>query len=80
MQANIGNIILTDTTDGSDTHIIPIGDAQVTIVGSTVTINPTGILDLTTDYDLVIGADVIRDTTGNAFAGITTGNLNFTTF
>ncbi|MCB1550455.1 MAG: inverse autotransporter beta domain-containing protein [Alphaproteobacteria bacterium] len=79
VQANIGNIILTDTTDGSDTHIIPIGDAQVTIVGSTVTINPTGILDLTTDYDLVIGADVIRDTTGNAFAGITTGNLNFTT-
>lgn len=77
--ANIGNITLTDTTDGSDTRIIPIGDAQVTIVGSTVTINPTGVLDLSNDYDLVIGADVIRDTAGNAFAGIASPDLTFTT-
>ncbi len=79
VQANIGNITLTDTTDGSSTTVIPIGDAQVVIAGSMVTINPTGILDLTTDYDFVIGADVIRDIAGNAFAGIASGALNFTT-
>lgn len=79
VKANIGNITLTDVTDGSDNHIIPIGDAQVTIVGNTVTIDPTGALDLSTDYDLVIGAGVIQDTAGNDFAGIASGELNFTT-
>lgn len=80
VQANVGNIILTDTTDGSDTRIIPITDAgQVTIAGSTITINPTGALDLSNDYDLTIAPNVIQDTDGNPFAGITSPNLNFTT-
>lgn len=79
IQAGIGNIVLTDTTDGSDTRIVPIGDAQINIVGSTLTFNPTGILDLSTDYDLTIASGVIEDTSGNAFAGIISGQLNFTT-
>ncbi len=80
VQANVGNIILTDTTDGSDNHVIPITDgAQVTIAGAVVTIDPTGALDLSNDYELTIGNNVIQDTDGNAFAGITSGALNFTT-
>ena len=79
VQAGLGNITITDTSDGSDTRIIPIGDAQVSIVGSTVTIDPTGNLDLANDYDLTIPSGVIEDTSGNAFAGIASGELNFTT-
>lgn len=79
VQAGIGNITITDTTDGSSTLLIPIGDAQVSIVGSSVTIDPVGILDLSTDYDLTIPAGVIEDAFGNGFAGIGTGDLNFTT-
>ena len=36
VQANVGNIILTDTTDGSDTRVIPITDPQVTVAGATI--------------------------------------------
>ena len=79
IQAGIGNITLTDTTDGSDTRIIPIGDAQISIVGSTLTFNPTVNLELITDYDLTFGAGVIEDTAGNDFVGISSGQLNFTT-
>ncbi len=79
VQAGVGNITITDTTNGSSTTIIPIGDVQISIVGSIVTINPTGVLDLSTDYDLTIPSGVIEDTSGNDFVGITTTNLNFTT-
>ncbi len=79
VQTGLGNITLTDTTDGSSTTVIPIGDAQVTIAGMNVTINPTGVLDLSTDYDLTIPSGVIEDTSGNDFAGIASGELNFTT-
>lgn len=79
IQAGTGNIILTDTTDGSDNRVIPIGDAQISIVGSTLTFNPTVNLELVTDYDLTIGSGVIEDLAGNDFAGIATTELNFTT-
>lgn len=79
VQANVGNILLTDTTDGTDSRFIPITSAQVSITGSTVTINPTGVLDLSTDYNLVIGNNILQDSAGNAFAGVASGQLNFTT-
>ncbi len=79
IQAGLGNIFITDTTDGTDNRIIPIGDAQISIVGSTLTLNPTTNLELSTDYDVTIASGVIEDVNSNDFAGITSGNLNFTT-
>jgi methionine-rich copper-binding protein CopC len=79
IQANIGNITLTDTTDGTSTQLIPIGDAQITISGNILTLNPTALLDEGDSYELIIPSGVIEDTNGNAFAGIGSGVLNFTT-
>ncbi|MCB1532893.1 MAG: Ig-like domain-containing protein [Alphaproteobacteria bacterium] len=79
VQAGVGNIAITDLTDGSSSVLIPIGDAQVTIAGSTVTIDLTGTLDLITDYEVIMLAGVIEDTSGNDFAGLSSGDLNFTT-
>ena len=79
VQVGSGNIVITDTTDGSDNRTIAIGDAQISIVGSTITINPSTNLELSTDYDITIASGVIEDTNGNAFAGIASGELNFTT-
>ncbi len=58
---------------------IPIGDAQISIVGSTITINPTIDLEIGTVYDVTMAASVIEDLAGNDFAGIASGNLDFTT-
>lgn len=74
-----GNIILTDTTDGSDNRTIPIGDAQVSIVGSTVTIDPTPILEQGQTYEVTIDNGVLRDGNNNDFAGIGAGDYSFST-
>jgi len=79
IQANIGNLTLRDITDGSDTQIISISDARITVAGTTVTLNPSTALELATDYELIIPAGLIQDTSGNAFGGLASGELNFST-
>jgi methionine-rich copper-binding protein CopC len=79
IQAGTGNIIITDTSDGSDNRTIAIADAQVNIAGVVLTLDPSTNLELATNYDITIAAGVIEDSNGNDFYGITTGNLNFTT-
>ncbi len=79
IQANTGTITLTDISDGTDNRNIPVTDPQVAISGSTLTLNPSTNLELGTDYDLTIANNVIQDTAGNPFAGITSGTFNFTT-
>jgi Ca2+-binding RTX toxin-like protein/methionine-rich copper-binding protein CopC len=92
IKAGAGNIIITD---GVDTRTIAIGDAsQVSINGSTLTINPTLDLWLSTQsssgsgstntvlprtYSVQIDANTLTDMAGNAFAGISGSNLAFTT-
>jgi hypothetical protein len=51
----------------------------VSIVGSSITINPTTDLQIGTSYDVTIATSVIEDLNGNDYIGLTTGNLNFTT-
>ena len=78
--AGTGNIIITNLTDNTGT-VIPVGDAQVTIVGATLTINPTASLDLGDDYAVRIDAGAIVDQAAspNAFAGIADNTTwNFT--
>ncbi|HOT28010.1 MAG TPA: Ig-like domain-containing protein [Candidatus Ozemobacteraceae bacterium] len=54
---------------------------RVTIVGNTVTINPTNNLGVNRDYAVLIDGNCLRDTAGNYFAGyLTTTDWNFGTY
>ena len=80
VKAGTGNILLKKSSDNTTYATIPISDAQITISGSTVTINPTADLDTSTGYYIEIASGVIQDLSNNAFAGITSpSTLNFTT-
>ena len=79
VQAGSGNIVLTDLSDGSDTRSISIGDAQVSIVGSTLTLNPSSDLDSVSSYEVTFASGVITDTSGNNLAALNSSDLNFTT-
>lgn len=66
---------------GAVVRTIAVGDtSQVTISGSTVTINPAADLIAGTAYYVNASAGVVTDTAGNAYAGITGSTAyNFTT-
>ncbi|HMU64805.1 MAG TPA: Ig-like domain-containing protein, partial [Nitrosomonas sp.] len=79
--AGIGNIIITNESDASDTHTFAINDtSQVTISGSKVTIDPSTDLMPNTTYNIQITEGVITDLAGNAYKGIQDADmLDFTT-
>ena len=68
-------------TDGTDKRTIDVTDStQVTFSGKTVTINPTDDLQAGHHYNVEMASGVIKDKTGNAFAGISDATtLDFTT-
>ncbi len=66
VQAGTGNITITPS--GGAPITIAVGDAQVTIAGAVVTINPTDDLDMDTAYVLTIPAGAFMDATGNKTA------------
>ncbi|WP_375459038.1 choice-of-anchor I family protein [uncultured Enterovirga sp.] len=80
-----GNIILRPAA-GADV-VIDVTDAtQVTISGTTVTINPTAALAAGTAYNVIIPGSAFTDAAGNSFvgtqnavSGLEAGELNFTT-
>jgi len=66
--AGSGNFVLGN---GSDVRNIAVGDAtQVAISGDSVTITPATPLAAGGSYTLQFGAGVLKDSTGNAFAGL----------
>jgi hypothetical protein len=65
-----GNITIRNLTDGTATNIA-VTDAQVTVSGATLTINPTANLLAGKNYAIQIAATTIADLAGNNFAGIT---------
>jgi methionine-rich copper-binding protein CopC len=65
-----GNITIKNLTDGTTTNIA-VTDAQVTVSGATLTINPTADLLAGKNYAIQIAATAIDDLAGNSFAGIT---------
>lgn len=69
--AGTGDIVITKTSDSSIFATIPVTDPQVSISGSTLTVNPTADLALGTDYNVQIAAGAVKDAAGNNFAGIT---------
>jgi methionine-rich copper-binding protein CopC len=80
VKAGTGNVLIKKSSDNTTITTIPITNAQITISGSTVTINPTADLDTSTGYYVEIASGVILDLSDNAFTGITSPTtLNFTT-
>ncbi len=78
IQAGNGNIVISNGT--GDTRTIPVGDAQITIAGTTLTINPTADLNASTSYHVQVAATAVDDLATNSYAGINdTTTLNFTT-
>jgi hypothetical protein len=76
--AGTGNITISD--GASDTRTIPVDDAQITISGTTLTINPTADLNGSSSYSVQIAATAVTDLASNSYAGITNATtLNFTT-
>lgn len=77
--AGSGNITLRDAQGNART--IAVGDTtQVLFEGNTVTVNPTADLAAAASYTVTIDAGAVRDSAGNAHAGIAdTSAWNFTT-
>jgi hypothetical protein len=78
--AGTGSITIVNAADATDTRTIAVTDAgQVTVSGTTVTINPTADLKAGVAYYVNMPATAFVDAAGNAYAGITgTTALNFT--
>jgi len=77
VQKGTGNIVISN---GTDTRNIPVGDAQISFSGSTVTINPTADLQANSSYWVLMASGVIVDTANNPYVGISnTSTLNFST-
>ncbi len=64
-----GNITIKDL-DTPSQAVIPVGDAQISISGAVLTINPSSGLTPLTHYAIQIDATAITDLSGNPFAGI----------
>lgn len=78
--AGNGSIEIHKVSDDSVALSIPAGDAQVTISGNSVLINPAAPLDRSTGYYVQITDGAFKDQSGNTYAGISDKtSLNFTT-
>ncbi len=75
VQAGTGNITIVPSSGGT-TLTIAVGDAQVSIAGAVVTIDPTSDLAVSTTYTLTIPAGAFMDAAGNKTAELT---LSFST-
>ena len=76
VRAGSGSFTLSN---GTDVRTIAVTDAQVTISGTTVTINPTTDLVGGSTYTLTAPAGIVEDLAGNDYAGLPAGALDFTT-
>ncbi len=75
-----GNILIKKSSDNSTVEAIDVTSGQVTISGTTVTINPSVTLSLNTEYYIQIPSGVLTDLAGNSYAGISdTTSWSFTT-
>lgn len=74
--AGSGDIVITGES-GQQTISIT-DDTQVSISGRVVTITPSGALSPAASYSVTVASGVITDVAGNAFSGLSGGELNFT--
>ncbi len=78
--AGTGNVTIRRSSDDGIFEQIAITDSRITISGTQLTINPTGIFAKGTGYYIEIDPTALDDDAGNSFAGISgSSTLNFTT-
>jgi hypothetical protein len=71
IQLGTGNLVILNA-NGTVARTLAVNDAsQVTVSGSTVTINPAADLTPGAGYALTVPPGALRDLAGNPFAGIT---------
>ncbi|CAK0743893.1 hypothetical protein CCP3SC15_1290001 [Gammaproteobacteria bacterium] len=75
-----GSGVIVISNGASDTRNIDVTDStQVTVSGTTVTINPTNDLNANSTYNVQMASGVLLDMAGNSYAGIADSTtLNFT--
>lgn len=74
-----GNITIKNLTDATQI-LIPVGDAQVSVSGTDLVINPTADLLVNKSYAIQISAAAVEDLAANPFVGILDDTTwNFTT-
>jgi methionine-rich copper-binding protein CopC len=76
IQRGTGNIVLKKA-DGTTVATYAQASTEVTVSGSTLTINPAGDLSYATGYKVEFAAGSVQDLAGNSYAGTT--SYNFTT-
>ena len=77
VQRGTGNILLKDSAGNLVATYDVATSSNITLSGSTLTINPTNDLNYSTGYKVEVAAGSIKDLAGNNFAGNL--NYNFTT-
>ncbi len=77
VHAGSGYIKLTNLSNGTNQNIAVTDTSQVSFSGDTVTLNPSTDLSSGSRYEVTLGAGVIKDTAGNNFSGVASGDLNF---
>ena len=82
VQLGAGDIVISD--GAGDTRTITVGgtadpDGSVSVNGNRVTIDPTTDLAAGTTYHVTVANGAIQDGSGNDFAGVAAGGLDFTT-
>ncbi|MEG3982311.1 Calx-beta domain-containing protein, partial [Microcoleus sp. T3B2] len=71
VQKGTGNLVIKKVSDNSIVETINVTAANVTVSGSSVTINPVNDLVDGTQYYVEIANGAIKDLAGNNYAGIT---------
>ncbi len=77
IQRGTGNILLKTSTGTTVATYDAATSSNLSISGSTLTINPTADLTTGTSYKVEFAAGTLKDLSGNAYAGTT--SYNFTT-
>ncbi len=75
--AGSGSFVISD--GAGDVRTIAVTDAQVSISGNTVTINPVADLAEGVHYTVTADAGIVENAAGKDFTGIAAGALDFTT-
>lgn len=78
--AGVGSFVIFNSNGSVARTISATDTAQITFSGSTVTLNPLTDLSTSSSYYVNIAAGAVKDTSGNAFAGLSgIGTFNFST-
>ncbi len=72
--AGAGNITIFRAMDNTVFETIPATDDRVTIIGQTVTVDPTGVLADDTEYYVIVGAGTFESESGASYRGLLTAD------